>query len=288
MSQKDELLQPFPKSFSDGADIFIALSGDITGKRSERMHRHDFYELVWVREGECTFFSDFVRFPVEAGSLIFISPGQLHDYIVDAGTVIRIFILGFRPNLLPSVGQHLLNILPFDDPGRDPTLALEEAVRESLSQLFQSAHQRFDARPPGWEAILTTYCRTILTEAAYQMPEEVIVQSTSAGVHLTRAFQHEVEQHYRQIRQVQACADMLGVTSNYLVKTVRETTSMTPKQMLQDRLLLEAKRILVHTAYPINQISELLEFPNSTTFARWFKKLTSQTPTEFRSAPPYF
>ncbi|MEM7335567.1 MAG: AraC family transcriptional regulator, partial [Chloroflexota bacterium] len=113
-------------------------------------------------------------------------------------------------------------------------------------------------------------------------PEEWIVQASSAAVQLTRAFQQAIERNYRQRRQVQAYAEMLGVTSNYLVKTVREMTSMTPKQLLQERLLLEAKRLLVHTPYSVNEISELLEFPNSTSFARWFKKEATQTPTEFR------
>ena len=81
---------------------------------------------------------------------------------------------------------------------------------------------------------------------------------------------------------MQEYASLLGVTTNHLVKTVRQTTHTTPKQMLQARLLLEAKRLLVHTPYPVNQISDLLQFQNSTSFARWFKNQTAQTPSQFR------
>jgi len=43
----DELLQPFPTSFAKGGNIFVAASGEIHG-RDSNMHRHDFYELVWL------------------------------------------------------------------------------------------------------------------------------------------------------------------------------------------------------------------------------------------------
>ncbi|MEM7334873.1 MAG: hypothetical protein AAF490_22540, partial [Chloroflexota bacterium] len=61
----DELLQPFPTAFARGTDIFVAASGKMTTSPPDRMHRHDFYELVWVVNGRCQFFSDFNLYPFE-------------------------------------------------------------------------------------------------------------------------------------------------------------------------------------------------------------------------------
>ncbi|MEM8861074.1 MAG: AraC family transcriptional regulator [Chloroflexota bacterium] len=277
----DNLLQPFPKSFSRGTEIFLAASGELTGRDLDHMHRHNFYELVLLREGQCTFFSDFEYYPAQQGTLIFISPGQLHDYIVE-GDPCKLYIFGFQPTILPTVAHHMLNVLPFDDTHRNPVLNVPDEVNSDFLRLFSSAHSRFDGQCLGWDSIITSYLHTILTEAAYLMPQEIIDQSTKASVQLTREFQHELELHYIGLRQVQDYADKLGVTSNYLVKTVRETTSMTPKQMLQNRLLLEAKRLLVHTPYSVSQISDLLQFPSNTTFSRWFRKTASQSPSDFR------
>ena len=277
----DELLQPFPNSFAKGCDLFIAASGEIRGGGITKMHRHDFYELVWLREGACTFFSDFHFYPATQGDLIFISPGQLHDYVVPEGHC-RLLILGFRPTVLPVVAHHLIHILPFDDTNRPPVLNLPPEEKPALEQLFWLARRHFAAKTAGWDTLVTSYLHTILTEAAYLIPESFRDQTANASVQITRAFQQAVEKHYRHNRQVQDYAEMLGVTSNYLVKTVRLTTRTTPKQMLQNRLLLEAKRLLVHTPHPVNQISNLLAFADSTTFARWFKKLSDQTPSHFR------
>ena len=280
----DELLQPFPATFaspSGDADVFVAASGEMGAKQIDRMHRHDFYELVLVWRGDCAFFSDFEQFDAPQGTIIFISPGQLHDYVIDEG-VVRLLIFGFRPNLLPTVAAHLNHYLPFDDTEREPILLISAEYQPTFEQLFTTAHRRFDNRAEGWEAIVTTYLQTILTEAAWQMPAHIVTQSASAGVRLTRDFQRAVERNYREQQQVQAYAAMLGVTTNHLVKTVRKTTHMTPKQMLQARLLLEAKRLLAHTPYPVRQIGELLQFSDASSFSRWFKLQSRLTPSQFR------
>ncbi len=287
----DELLQPFPSRFAsrnsqEDAQIFVATSGEISSQRSEHLHRHDFYELVWLWQGRCTFFSDFKQYPLNRGTLIFISPGQLHDYIVEADFA-RLIIFGFRPSLLPNVAASLVNLLPFDDTNREPVLAIPTLRQDEIEHLFKAAHRRFDSHQPGWEPIVSSYLNTILTEAAYQMPEHIIHQPAPAGVQLTRAFQQAVEQSYRDQQQVQAYAQQLGVSTNHLVKTIRQTTHSTPKQMLRERLLLESKRLLVHSPYPVTQISSLLNFPNSTTFARWFKKQTGKTPSQFRQSADF-
>jgi AraC family transcriptional regulator, transcriptional activator of pobA len=56
----------------------------------------------------------------------------------------------------------------------------------------------------------------------------------------------------------------------------------TPKEIIDDRILLEAKRILAHTTESIKEISYYLGFEEPTNFIKYFKKHASVTPTEFR------
>lgn len=285
----DKLLQPFPSSFcapDHDASVFVAASGEIRSQVLTKMHRHDFYELVWLWQGDCIFFSDFEHYSLKTGTLIFISPGQLHDYCVEKDFC-RLFIFGFRPSLLPKVAHHLVNLLPFDDTQQAPVLEIPAALHPHIEQLYTTARERFRGKLLGWDTIVASYLQTVLAEAAYTMPKEQLEQAVSAPTQLTKAFQSALEKHYRYNKQVQDFADMLGVTSNHLVKTVRETTSKTPKQLIQNRLLLESKRLLIHTPYPVGQIGDMLGFPDSTTFARWFKKLSLQTPSIFRQHSPF-
>ena len=284
----DDMLQPFPAKFASptgDANLFVARSGEMVQRDTDHMHRHDFYEFVWLNEGNCLFFSDFQRYPLSPGTLIFISPGQLHTYLVPEGHC-RITIFGFRPTVLTSIAPDFLAVLPFDNTRHDPVLVVTAKQFGAFEHLFSTALRRFDARVSGWEQTATTYLQTALTEAAYLMPQTITEVAPDAATQLKRAFQRSMEQHYIELQQVAAYAGMLGVTTNHLVKTVRETTGETPKQLLQKRLLLESKRLLIHSNATINEISYLLQFKDPTTFSRWFRRLTELTPTQFRSDSP--
>ena len=95
-------------------------------------------------------------------------------------------------------------------------------------------------------------------------------------------FAKYVEQHYLKRRQVKVYADMLGVTANHLVETVRQTTGMTPGRILSDRLMLEAKRLLVHTQQSLSEIAYHLAFSDPSQFGRWFKNTGGLSPGKFR------
>ncbi len=280
-------LQPFPAKFAsptEDANLFVARSGKIDTRTPDHMHRHDFYEFVWLNAGNCLFFSDFQLYPLQPGTLLFISPGQLHAYIVPQSHC-RITIFGFRPTLLTDIVPDLLHILPFDDSGRAPAISVNENF-ETFEVLFSTALDRFDRRVAGWESIATAYLKVALTEALYLLPVDVHRSKSSTAARLTRAFQRTLEQHYREMRQVTEYAAKLGVTSNHLVKAVRSTVGKTPKQMLQARLLLEAKRLLAHSDASIGEIGQLLHFKDDTSFSRWFRNQTQIAPSQFRSRSP--
>ncbi|MEM7532808.1 MAG: AraC family transcriptional regulator [Chloroflexota bacterium] len=284
----DERMQPFPAKFASptgDANLFVARSGEISHRDAEHMHRHDFYEFVWMNEGRCDFFSDFKRYELETGTLIFISPGQLHAYITGEDYC-RIMIFGFRPVVLTQTIPEFLTILPFDNTNQAPIYPVSPEKFDVFEHLFNVALSRFDARVPGWEPIATSYLQTALTETAYLLPESMKPNYANAAIRLTRAFQSSLEQHYVDRRQVSDYAELLSVTTNHLVKSVRETTGETPKQMLQRRLLLESKRLLIHSNAPINEIGDRLYFKDATSFSRWFRHLTNTTPAQFRKQSP--
>jgi AraC-like DNA-binding protein len=91
-----------------------------------------------------------------------------------------------------------------------------------------------------------------------------------------------VEQHYRGRKQVRDYAELLGVTPNHLVETVRRTLGKTPGQLLSARLLLEAKRLLVYTPQTVAEIGYALNFTSPAQFGRWFQNLEGCPPGHFR------
>lgn len=82
---------------------------------------------------------------------------------------------------------------------------------------------------------------------------------------------------------VQEYADLLNVSSRTLTKYVAQSTYCTPLQMINDRIVLEAKRRLQHTSMSVKQIGYELGFEDPSYFVKFFKRLTGKMPGTFRN-----
>ncbi|MBV6443283.1 MAG: HTH-type transcriptional activator RhaR [Saprospiraceae bacterium] len=108
-----------------------------------------------------------------------------------------------------------------------------------------------------------------------------------AGVALVRQFQELLEENFRRsanrLKTVQEFADALRVHPNHLSATTKETLGKTAGELLQERLLTEAKSLLLHSGLTVKEIEYQLDFETPNYFSRFFKKHTGRTPGDFRS-----
>jgi AraC family transcriptional activator of pobA len=100
---------------------------------------------------------------------------------------------------------------------------------------------------------------------------------------LLKNFRHLIEQYYREKRLPKEYADMLFVTPNYLNALCQELLGKTAGELIRDRVLLEAKRLLTEAVgMTVSEVSHDLNFLDNSYFNRFFKKYAKMTPDEFR------
>ena len=92
----------------------------------------------------------------------------------------------------------------------------------------------------------------------------------------------KVEEKFLTLHKVNDYADLLAVTPNHLNDTTKKVTGKTALELIQDRLLLEAKRLLLHTEQTAKEISYQLGYNDPSYFTRFFKAQTERTPDDFR------
>lgn len=95
-------------------------------------------------------------------------------------------------------------------------------------------------------------------------------------------FQKLVEEHFAEWSHVSEYAIHLGCTERSLTRATTATIGVSAKSFISTRITLEAKRLLVHTDFPIYVIAEKLGFEEATHFSKFFKRETGFTPAEFR------
>jgi len=98
----------------------------------------------------------------------------------------------------------------------------------------------------------------------------------------TILFRDLLEGHFQKTKSVSAYAELMAVSEKRLNHATTNVLGKTPKQMIDDKILLEAKRLLAHSNQSVKQIAVSLGYDEPTYFIRYFKKHLEQTPVEFR------
>ena len=99
---------------------------------------------------------------------------------------------------------------------------------------------------------------------------------------LLQKYKRLINSNFTKERQVQSYASQLGISPNYLNVLVKKYFGKSALEMINDRVVLEVKRLLSHTDYDISEIAYILEFNELSYFSRFFKRNTGMTPIEFR------
>jgi|GEM_PF-1791398 len=273
--------------------LYVAVSDDAPPEIRSQVHRHSFYEIAWLRRGNGQFVCDFQRYQLPQGTLVFVAPGQVHTWYGDDYSLV---LIGFKPELLSHNWIHptVLFQLPYFSRQTQPFLTVDSQQAGVFDYLFgtllnrykdlgQSAGRYIDLSE-AHEHILLAYLHLILIEAEqlYEQTHDTDDTTLSSAHNITVQFQNLIETSFTERLQIQDYADRLSITPNYLTEVIRQTLGDTPRHVVQQRLLIEAQRLLSFTEDSIAQISEQLSFKNPSQFGQWFKNLQGISPGQFR------
>ncbi|WP_412030530.1 helix-turn-helix domain-containing protein [Deinococcus yunweiensis] len=283
-----------------GAHLFVA-SYIIHRTELGRTWRCGFHALLWLSGGAATLLCDGEALQIKAHSLICLTPGQVYGWQA-ADEAARITLVGFEADLF-TAGQgqgglldvQLLHDLPLFRPqgavildgstnadGLDRVFALSRQRYRQLSEWHSSGSWR--VLPQRHEGVLLAYLHVLLVEAATLAPAQVPLQSaTSADLRLSRLFRLYAAQHVLDRFSVAEYARRLYVTPDHLTRAVKRATGRTPSAWLQEQLLTEARRQLVLTDQPVEQVADALNFASASQFSQWIRTHTGQTPRQLRA-----
>ncbi len=216
---------------------------------------------------------------MNSNTLFFVSPGQIHYSEIDRCIGYALF---FTEQFLSSqVPTSFLRRLPFYH-----LEGHEQAVHLGNEQipLFHSLFRRLEREylsDFSKEDMLRAYLQVLLLEAEqlYVHKKSHLAQPSSL---LIQEFKDLIEEHFLTKTAVKDYSQLLHVTANHLNATAKQITGKTAGDLIRTRVLLEAKRLLVHSEQSILQISRHLNFKDPAYFGRFFKRCTNQSPGEFR------
>lgn len=249
-------------------------------------HRHDFFEVFWVTHGEGEVRCGSENYPVTPGSLFLVSLGQAHVCAPKGSFGGE--MLDFTPAFLhlspenPVLLTRLLSVLGGRLP---PVLNPGEADRGRIDRVFRQMREADAVQAPGRGDIIRAYITILLNLVLQIVPQYRLAPSGSVEAEsLVTRFYSALEERFPRLQEMEAYAALLRVSPGSLNATLRHHTGQSGCEIIQNRLLLEAKRMLALSKLTVSEIAYELGFQDPSYFGRFFRKSTGQSPGTYREA----
>jgi AraC family transcriptional regulator, transcriptional activator of pobA len=267
-------------------DLLIERFGPYLEKHYHNLHtphRHSFYHLVLFTKGKGTHSIDFEQFAVKPYQVYFMIPGQVHSWHFE-GTVDG-YIVHFNEVLFTSFlqnGRYLDRFPFFSGNSGDGVCQLPVAVHDTVISLFEfMLEEAKEVREPNLDMVRLKLLELFITidrNCSSKKERSIPPQKLT----LLRSFQQLIDRHFRTLKLPKEYAGLLYVTPNHLNALCQDLVGKTAGDLIRDRVLLEAKRLLTNANMTITEIAYELNFQDNSYFNRFFKRNIGVTPDEFR------
>lgn len=258
---------------------------DCTASEFDKEHKHDFFEIIWIKNGTGVHRIDLEDHHYNGAALFILAPGQIHK--IEQHSESEGYVVKFLPSLFKSEDDfydYVLDTCLFDANTSCPIISISEKYSDIIEDLFFKMLKEFQQPDIDSEQIFVAYLNILITHIN-RLKRTTKVDSTFLNdpqYALFRTFKLALEKNYREEHSVQGYADMLAITARTLNTIAKKYADRSAGEVIQDRLLLEAKRSLHHEYKNVKEICYDLGFEDPAYFTRFFKKHTGVSPIQYK------
>ncbi len=254
-------------------------------EHSSKPHSHSYYQLIWFQSNQGNHFVDFNSYSIQKDRLFFIAKSQIHyfekrkDY---QGVLLHFnesFLLQNEKDIEFFINYNLFNNL--ETPYFEIPPALIPELNTYVNQIKNEIH---NVQSFGHQAILTNILKSFLITIEREKRKNSPASISSETSFSLSKFRKLLEINYRNNWSVTKYATELNVSVKTLNNLIKSKTGKTTSTMINDRIILEAKRKLFHSNSFVNEIGYDLGFQDPSYFVKFFKKQVKLTPSEFRKS----
>jgi AraC-like DNA-binding protein len=248
-------------------------------------HRTNFYHIFLFESGAPAHIVDFEPIQTRPNALLFVDKDRVHQF--DSEQLYKGKVLIFTDDFfsIDAADQRFLrNSILFNDLADVPFLPLDQDQFQVFLSLCNTIHQELAAPEDRVKhPLLKNLVQHFLLRAEREKRKSGYAEiKNSPDLDYTLLFRDLLEQYFTQAKNVSYYTERLHISEKRLGQATRKIRGKTPKVLIDERVLLEAKRRLVHEHQSIKELSYGLGFEEPTNFVKFFRKHTRLTPLEFR------
>lgn len=243
-----------------------------------RPHRDHGYTFILQEKGITHIEIDFQTYSIQAPAVIYLHPSQVHRLIAFEKAELSTWII--EEEYLHTAYIRLLNDLM---PASVLTLSDETlSIFLQMASLCYALYTEWEENLYHAALIQSINSLAALISSLYQA-QSSLTENYNRFHLVTRAFRKELELRYKTVKRPAVYADFLNISISYLNECVKNVTGQSLSNNIQQRVILEAKRLLYHSDKSVKEIANELGYDDYSYFIRLFVKVTGSKPLDFKN-----
>jgi AraC family transcriptional activator of pobA len=253
----------------------------------DHLCRFNYYSLVWVQAGAGTLRADFAEYTFEPGQVLCFGPYQPF-MLTSAFPDLMLTTVQFHPDFFCIVKHQeevACNGVLFNNIYQPPVVVLDAATTQALASSLAALEQELAQPAVAQHELLVAQLKILLIHLSRrQLAAHSVVAATVPGrpAYVVQQLRQHIEQHYRTLHRPADYAELVHLTPKALGRLTKKHFHKTPSDLIQERIVIEAKRELYHTDKAVKQIAWELGFEDEYYFSRLFKLNADVSPAQYR------
>lgn len=249
-------------------------------------HRHDFYTVLLVKKACGSHFIDFVEHKMKPQIVFFVSPGQVHQVVINnknpSGDILMFSDEYLSRNYINE--EFISNLGMFSCNSETPPLEIPIDSFNKLVSISSAIKEEFENDSPFKFDSIAAHLKLFLIECnKYSIkPLDNNPQTVQSGRPIVQNFRKLLNQNYAQWHQVNEYANAMNISPDYLNNVIKTNIGKTAKEMIFQRITLVAKRLGLHTDLSSKEIAYQLGYEDPSHFSKFFKKENGLSFSDFR------
>lgn len=243
-------------------------------------HKHDFFLVMLVTKGSGWHEIDFVKYKVKPGSVFFMQPGQMHYWKLSDDINGYVF---FHSRAFYEEGftEAHINDLPFFRSDQSvPFLSISSVKTKKLKPWLEELLDEYKTGGVHTHQKLRALLDLIYIELSRETQASAKAENKTYLNKLHR-FERLIDQSFKESKYAGFYAEKLNITEKHLNRITQECVGKTSTQLIAERIVLEAKRLLMQGNMNVSETANELGYDDPSYFVRFFKKQTDLTPRAF-------
>lgn len=279
-----DMLQLLEHDFQESG-LYVDFKQYLSEHPLQHPYRTANYTIMLILEGNMTVQLDLTKYELQQNALVIVPP-QTVIYFKKFSVDLVFITLSFDKTFAITHTQNEKSDFSLLASSKVHHLLLDDRQLKTLVNLCELVDQKNKQKSDFQYYLISIqhlFALILLELKAISQHQNLILhEHISRKEQLTLLFLETLQTHFRTEKQVHFYAAKLCVSDRYLAKVIKEVTSKTIGELIDQAIIIEAQLLLTNTTLTIMEIADELHFNSTSFFGKFFKRKVGCSPGQYR------